>query len=108
MRNPSPQVRGVLHRWGNVLPLTESTPRISLGEGDTPLVRSSALELTRAWRGQLTASLLAHSHFGGDEGRCEAAAAMAIGLFQMVWAGPTAKPADLRQAFNEAQSVTQT
>ncbi|MBK9613424.1 MAG: threonine synthase [Dehalococcoidia bacterium] len=44
MRNPSPQVRGVLHRWGNVLPLTESTPRISLGEGDTPLVRSSALE----------------------------------------------------------------
>ncbi|MBK7329732.1 MAG: threonine synthase [Dehalococcoidia bacterium] len=44
MRNPSPQVRGVLHRWGNVLPLTESTPRISLGEGDTPLVRSAALE----------------------------------------------------------------
>ncbi|MBK8560429.1 threonine synthase [Candidatus Amarobacter glycogenicus] len=44
MRNPSPQVRGVLHKWGNVLPLTESTPRISLGEGDTPLVRSSALE----------------------------------------------------------------
>jgi threonine synthase len=34
----------VLHKWGNVLPLTESTPRISLGEGDTPLVRSSALE----------------------------------------------------------------
>ncbi|WP_343389964.1 threonine synthase [Candidatus Amarobacter glycogenicus] len=27
-----------------MLPLTESTPRISLGEGDTPLVRSSALE----------------------------------------------------------------
>ncbi|MBK7126291.1 MAG: threonine synthase [Dehalococcoidia bacterium] len=44
MRNPSPQVRGVLHKWGNVLPLTESTPRISLGEGGTPLVRSSALE----------------------------------------------------------------
>jgi threonine synthase len=44
VRNPSPQVRGVLHKWGNVLPLTESTPRISLGEGDTPLVRSSALE----------------------------------------------------------------
>jgi len=34
----------VLHRWGAYLPLTESTPRISLGEGDTPLVRSAVLE----------------------------------------------------------------
>jgi len=39
-----PRPRGVLHRWGSVLPLTERTPRISLGEGDTPLVRSAALE----------------------------------------------------------------
>ncbi len=35
--------RGVLYRWGAVLPLTEQTPLISLGEGDTPLVRSVAL-----------------------------------------------------------------
>jgi len=36
--------RGVLYRWEEILPLTEQTPRISLGEGDTPLVRSVALE----------------------------------------------------------------
>ncbi|HMO53509.1 MAG TPA: threonine synthase [Tepidiformaceae bacterium] len=36
--------RGVLHRWAEVLPLTERTPRITLGEGDTPLVRSATLE----------------------------------------------------------------
>lgn len=35
--------RGVLYRWGEYLPLTPATPRISLGEGDTPLVRSEAL-----------------------------------------------------------------
>jgi threonine synthase len=40
----APPQRGVLHRWASVLPLTENTPRISLGEGDTPLVRSVALE----------------------------------------------------------------
>ena len=40
----APPQRGVLHRWASVLPLTEKTPRISLGEGDTPLVRSVALE----------------------------------------------------------------
>jgi threonine synthase len=34
----------VLHRWGSVLPLTERTPLITLGEGDTPLVRSVWLE----------------------------------------------------------------
>ena len=39
---PSP--RGVLHRWGAILPLTERTPLLSLGEGDTPLVRSAQLE----------------------------------------------------------------
>jgi threonine synthase len=36
--------RGVIHRWAEVLPLTERTPRLSLGEGDTPLVRSAHLE----------------------------------------------------------------
>ena len=39
-----PPQRGVLHRWASVLPLTENTPRITLGEGDTPLVRSATLE----------------------------------------------------------------
>lgn len=38
------EARGVLHRWASVLPITENTPRISLGEGDTPLVRSVVLE----------------------------------------------------------------
>ena len=37
---PPVQVRGVLHRWAEFLPLTAATPRLSLGEGDTPLVRS--------------------------------------------------------------------
>ena len=32
---------GVLHRWASILPLTAHTPRISLGEGSTPLVRAS-------------------------------------------------------------------
>jgi threonine synthase len=36
--------RGVLRRFGELLPLTERTPLISLGEGDTPLVRSTAIE----------------------------------------------------------------
>ncbi len=36
--------RGVLQHWASVLPLTENTPRITLGEGDTPLVRASHLE----------------------------------------------------------------
>lgn len=36
--------RGVLFRWAEVLPLTEKTPRITLGEGDTPLVRAAHLE----------------------------------------------------------------
>ncbi|MFN0095261.1 MAG: threonine synthase [Dehalococcoidia bacterium] len=38
---PSP--RGVLHKWGAILPLSAATPRISLGEGDTPLVRAARL-----------------------------------------------------------------
>ena len=32
---------GVLHRWESILPLTDATPRISLGEGSTPLVRAA-------------------------------------------------------------------
>ena len=38
-----PPLRGVIHRWASVLPITSATPRISLGEGDTPLVRSEYL-----------------------------------------------------------------
>ena len=40
----APPPRGVLARWEAVLPLTPRTPRITLGEGDTPLVRSAAIE----------------------------------------------------------------
>ena len=32
---------GLLQRWQSILPLTEATPRISLGEGSTPLVRAA-------------------------------------------------------------------
>jgi threonine synthase len=34
---------GILRRYGPFLPLTESTPLLSLGEGDTPLVASTRL-----------------------------------------------------------------
>jgi len=40
-----PPPRGVLHRYPELLPITGKTPRISLGEGDTPLVRSHSIEL---------------------------------------------------------------
>ncbi len=30
--------RGLIHRWRNRLPVTDATPEISLGEGNTPLV----------------------------------------------------------------------
>ena len=33
--------QGILRRYGEFLPLTESTPLFSLGEGDTPLVAST-------------------------------------------------------------------
>ncbi|MBI5284117.1 MAG: threonine synthase [Chloroflexi bacterium] len=36
--------RGVLRRFAEHLPITERTPMISLGEGDTPLVRSTTIE----------------------------------------------------------------
>ncbi len=35
---------GVLRRYRSLLPVTEETPQITLGEGDTPLVRSVCLE----------------------------------------------------------------
>jgi len=35
---------GVLARYGDFLPVTPDTPKITLGEGDTPLVRSPRLE----------------------------------------------------------------
>lgn len=35
---------GVLYRYRELLPVTEETPLLSLGEGDTPLVRSPRLE----------------------------------------------------------------
>jgi threonine synthase len=34
---------GVLNRYGRLLPVTEATPMVNLGEGDTPLVRSQRL-----------------------------------------------------------------
>ena len=42
MRKPSSK-DGVLTRYGDFLPITPATPLITLGEGDTPLVRSQGL-----------------------------------------------------------------
>lgn len=36
--------RGVLRRFSEHLPISDRTPMISLGEGDTPLVRSTSIE----------------------------------------------------------------
>lgn len=72
----------------------------------SPGIRSSALELTRAWRNQVTDALVDSSHYDADAERCEVAAAMAIGLFQMTWARPRASTEILRNAFNEAPSLT--
>jgi threonine synthase len=36
--------QGVLARYRDSLPVTTDTPIITLGEGDTPLVRSRTLE----------------------------------------------------------------
>jgi threonine synthase len=36
--------QGVLERYKDYLPVTEATPMITLGEGDTPLIRSMTLE----------------------------------------------------------------
>ena len=38
------QATGVLHDFRDLLPITDNTPMISLGEGSTPLVRSVRLE----------------------------------------------------------------
>ena len=35
---------GVLNRYRDFLPVTPATPLITLGEGETPLVRSMTLE----------------------------------------------------------------
>ena len=34
---------GIIERYGASLPVTATTPRITLGEGSTPLVRSSRI-----------------------------------------------------------------
>ena len=39
-----PMFQGMLDRYRDFLPITQSTPIITLGEGNTPLVRSVALE----------------------------------------------------------------
>ena len=36
--------KGILERYGEFLPITTKTPMITLGEGDTPLVRSQKIE----------------------------------------------------------------
>ena len=41
---------GVLERYGDLLPLTDSTPRITLGEGSTPLIRSRRIEAATGHR----------------------------------------------------------
>ncbi len=35
--------RGLLYRWGDVLPITPQTPLLTLGEGETPLVKAESL-----------------------------------------------------------------
>ena len=35
---------GIIERYPNLLPLTASTPKLSLGEGSTPLIRSRHIE----------------------------------------------------------------
>ncbi len=39
----STAIKGVLQRYGDLLPLTDTTPLISMGEGSTPLVRADYL-----------------------------------------------------------------
>ena len=41
--NPSFDASGILTRWRDRLPIGEATPLLSLGEGDTPLVRAPRL-----------------------------------------------------------------
>jgi threonine synthase len=42
--SPARRGRGVLERYRDLLPVTDATPMVTLGEGDTPLVRSARLE----------------------------------------------------------------
>jgi len=39
-----PEARSLIDRYAAHLPVTERTPRLTLGEGNTPLVRAPALE----------------------------------------------------------------
>ena len=41
--NRSNQRRGVLARYADYLPLTSATPMVDLGEGSTPLVKSTRI-----------------------------------------------------------------
>ena len=40
----TPSTRFILERYGDLLPVTDRTPMVSLGEGGTPLVRSRSIE----------------------------------------------------------------
>ncbi len=44
MIQAGPRARGVIERYGDFLPVTDATPRVSLNEGSTPLIRSTWLE----------------------------------------------------------------
>src|SRR2546430_9941682 len=39
-----PDARCLIDRYASYLPVTDRTPRLTLGEGDTPLVRARSLE----------------------------------------------------------------
>ncbi|WP_152362374.1 TetR/AcrR family transcriptional regulator [Microlunatus speluncae] len=67
-------------------------------------LRSAALGLTRPWRRKVTASLLDRGDYGGDPVRCESAAAMAIGLAQMMWAQDDPRP-DPRAVYADAPNA---
>ena len=41
---PPAHRQGVLRRYRDILPVTDATPLVTIGEGDTPLVRSGRLE----------------------------------------------------------------
>src|SRR3990170_7830471 len=45
---PPGRGEGVLRRYRHLLPVTDATPLITLGEGETPLIRSVRLEAEAA------------------------------------------------------------
>src|SRR3989454_4350233 len=45
--SPVPEARSLIERYAAYLPVTARTPRLTLGEGDTPLVRAGSLERER-------------------------------------------------------------